>query len=682
MIYDLQKIEKEQINKALSNRLYRIERDRLKTRYFVFTDYPKTNYHGLNISEAKTYVYADFIARFQRLLGRNVLFSLGYNNTDSSLLNITTTLDKPLYSFSASSFITYQKELKLLEISFDEEKEILFNSDEYIAYVQQVFLFLYEKGLIKLKHGLVVFDENKVYQKGEYYQEGMEYYSLDGRKLKSTNRNYYALSLQTVKKDLINMFDDLDLTSVQRECVLDKLSYKHGLRVTFTTTTENSLELKLNNPEYICGISFVVLNPNYVDVKPFIEESEYKEIKEQIYYPNKELLFSGTYLFNPIIGNKIPIFISDKYDEATHIGIPSINEEDEFIVNEFDLEYNPIFDYINGEKILVNSGRYNGMSTLEAKEEISIFLMNHYFASEFIECELDELNISSLYKFGIPVPLKVDNTPAKIPVVYNLKHDVKLEQGELADKFLVKDFLCDEFVKYLLPNAIRLKGDIGITDFETKDALDEIGLFNKIDVALFKQSSYAKDLVWILAFNEIWRRYYVSGFDSPIKKSLIVKPILDVKLQHMHRDNNNLISIRDTLSEYGSTILRLYYAIGGIDSDSYVFDFVEVEALKELVDKIIKVFYYPINDLCSELDASFEKLILAAKTYANKFDFVGYVEEITTFINRVHTIKHISRRQARGLLIILSVITPALAEQIKEDVLNIKEPLLFYSWPD
>ena len=145
MIYDLHSVEKIQIEKAQKDRLYKVERDRLKPRYFLYTNYPKINYFGLNLSEAKRFVYSDFIVRYQRLIGRNVLFSIGYNNLESSIYHNCAKFDKPLYSYVASTFQTYQKELRLLDISFDTEKEILFSDDEYIKYVQRVFLYLYEK---------------------------------------------------------------------------------------------------------------------------------------------------------------------------------------------------------------------------------------------------------------------------------------------------------------------------------------------------------------------------------------------------------------------------------------------------------------------------------------------------------------------------------------------------------
>lgn len=682
MLYDLKKIELEQITKAMKNRLYRIERDRLKPRYFVYLNYPLCDYYGLNISSAKGFIYADFIARYKRLTGKNVLFSIGYNNTISSILNLTTTLDKPLSSYEASGFLAYQKEMKLLEIGYDEEKEICFNSEEYITFVQKAFQFFHDKKLITLKNGLVVYDENRVYQKGEYYIEGDNCYALNGKKLTSKIKNYYALSIKLIQKELFSLIEDLDLSDLQKNVLTERIMYYKALRFKCLTTSESYLEISVEKPEYICGLSFVVLNPNYVDVKPFINSSEYEEIQDLIYESKDELLFSGSSFLCPIVSNNVPIFISTKFDEAIHLGIPSVNEIDEFLCNEYDLEYNPIFDYINGEKVLVNSGRFNGMTLNEAGLAIFDFLTTNYDADSYSYFALDELNITSIKKFGIPVPLRQDQSYANLPVIYNLKHDVKLEAGELNDKFLVKDFLCDDFINSLVINAIRLKGETGILDFESKMALDEIGLFNKIDVMLLNQSEYVNDLLWFLVINLLWKKYYVSSFEYSIKKTLIIKPVLDKKMQSIHRDNNNLISTNDLLEKYGSTILRLSYAIGGIENDKDIFDVNEVEDLKELVDKIVKSFCFPIEDKFDELNPDYINMLTICKSSAKKFNFRTYLEAIISFVNKVHLAKHISKKQAKGLLVVLSVLTPALAEQIKEDVLNAKEPLIYYCWPE
>lgn len=682
MIYDLPKIEATQIEKAHKARLYKVERDRLKSRLYVYMNYPKINYHGLNLSEAKKYVYADFIARYQRLIGRNVLFSIGYNNIDTSIYKNISKLDKPIYSFCASEFHLYQKELKLLDISFDEEKEILFSSEDYVKYVQQVFLMLYEKKIITLKHGLVVYDEEKIYQKGEYLENNGKYYSLNGAKLSATNKNYYALKLTSIKKELQKEIENLNVAKEVKLALLDKLCYKKEYEIKCITTQDEILKIKMVNPEFICGISYICLNPNYMDITPFITTDECGDIefiKENL---TDGLIYSGTNLINPIISSQIPIFISSYYDEDIHVGIPSLSDSEEAFVSLNELDFNPVIDYINGDCILVNSGRFNGMSLMEAYEKITDYLLSENLAILHNEVKLEELIISTNIKFGIPVPLHVEQTPASIPVVHNLRHDVKLELGELADKTLVREFLCDEFSSYLLPNAIRLKGDTGILDFESMEALNEIGLFKNLDISLLDYENHLNDIMWHMVLNRLFSRYYTEGFDCSFKKLLFVKPILDESLRQMHRNNNNLISISDLIYNKGASVIRSYYAASGMDEECSIYNVEDMIEMEQLIEKIVKVYYYPIDDFCVDLDIHYQRLVDKANLYAQNNDFKNYFETIISFVKKVHEIKHISRAQAKGLLIILSVIVPSLSEQIKEDVFNIREPLYYFSWPE
>lgn len=681
MIYDLPKVEALQIEAAHKQRFYRVERDRLKSRYFIYLNYPKINYHGLNLSEAKKYVYADFVARYERLIGRNVLFSIGYNNLDSSIYHSFNKLDKPLYNFCASQFTLYQKELKLLDISFDEEKEILFSNEEYIKFVQEVFLFLFDKGLISLKNDYLVCDEKRIYQKGEYYIKNNKYYSLNDEELQCIKRNHYVLKLATIKNSIEKELERINLPSTLKESLFKRFCYRNELEIKCFTNTYLDLSINMENPEYICGISYICLNPNYIDIKPFITNDEGEDIAEFINNIKDGLLYTGTNLIVPIVNNQVPIFVSTHFDEAIHIGIPSLSDLEENFASLYELDFNPVIDYINGEAILVNSGRFNGLSLLEAREMISDYLISEGIATLHKELKLDEVIISSNIKFGVPIPLHVDESRAMVPVVYDLRHEVRLEAGELADRSLVKDFLSSDFVNFLLVNAIRLKNETGILDFTSMEALNEIGLFRNTELAIFESDNYATDIMYNIIFNCLFKKYYTSGFDCEFKDFLFVKPLLDINLKKMHRENNNLVSVSELLKDKGASVIRTYYAMIGC-SDDVLYNEESIEEAMELIEKIIRVFYYPIDDACVDLDISYQRLIDCANIYAKSFDFKNYLEAIITFIKKVHEVKHISRAQVRGLLILLSVITPSLAEQIKQDVLNLREPLYYYCWPE
>lgn len=681
MIYDLPKVEALQIEAAHKQRFYRVERDRLKSRYFIYLNYPKINYHGLNLSEAKKYVYADFIARYERLIGRNVLFSIGYNNLDSSIYHSFNKLDKPLYNFCASQFTLYQKELRLLDISFDEEKEILFSNEEYIKFVQEVFLFLFDKGLISLKNDYLVCDKKRIYQKGEYYIKNNEYYSLNDGKLQCIKRNHYVLKLATIKNSIEKELERINLPSTLKEALFKRFCYRNELEIKCFTNTYLDLSINMENPEYICGISYICLNPNYIDIKPFITNDEGKDVDEFINNIKDGLLYTGTNLIVPIVNNQVPIFVSTHFDEAIHIGIPNLSDLEENFASLYELDFNPVIDYINGEAILVNSGRFNGLSLIEAREMISDYLISEGIATLHKELKLDELIISSNIKFGVPIPLHMDESKAMVPVVYDLRHEVRLEAGELADRSLVKDFLSSDFVNFLLVNAIRLKNETGILDFTSMEALNEIGLFRNCELAVFESDNYVTDIMHNIIFNCLFKKYYTSGFDCEFKDFLFVKPLLDINLKKMHRENNNLVSVSELLKEKGASVIRTYYAMIGC-SDDVLYNEESIEEAMELIEKIIRVFYYPIDDACVDLDISYQRLIDCANIYAKSFDFKNYLESIITFIKKVHEVKHISRAQVRGLLILLSVITPSLAEQIKQDVLNLREPLYYYCWPE
>ena len=679
MIYDLHSVEKIQIEKAQKDRLYKVERDRLKPRYFLYTNYPKVNYFGLNLSEAKRFVYSDFVVRYQRLIGKNVLFSIGFNNLDSSIYHNANLLDKPINNFIEAQYKIYRNELSALEISFDKEKEIIYSHPNYIRYVQEVFQYLYKKNIISLKHGIVVYNDKKIFQKGEYYEENGKYFSNTGEKLKYSYSNYYALSLKEIKNQMKHVVDGLDVSQTVKLCLLDSLCYRSELVIKCMTTADEILEINMLNPEFVCGISYIALNPKYMDIKPFISFDECGDYEELLNNISDKLIYTGSSLINPIINNKIPIFVSNRFDEMVHVGIPSLSDIEENYVLQNELEFNPVIDYINDECVLVNSGRFNGLSLLEAHEAIASSLIEEGIATKIKDVKLDELIISSKIKFGVPVPLHTDNSLATLPVVYDLAHDVKLEDGNLPNKTLVKEFICDEFVNYLLPNAIRLKSNTGILEFTSKEAYDELGVFKYANVCVLDVNNYLQELLWTTVFNCL---FYNEGMNCELKNILFVKPILDKNLQVMQRENSNLISVGDLIEQYGSTIVRSYYAMTGLDRESPVYDVNDMIELNDMINDIIKVFYYPIDDMCVELDIAYQRFIDSANMYARKVDFKSYFDEIISFIKKVHEIKHISRAQAKGLLIVLSVIVPSLAEQLKQDVLNLREPLYYYSWPE
>ena len=66
-------------NKWQEDKNFIIDNDKLKDRRFVFSSLPKCNNYGFQNGKIRPLIYGDIIARFNRLLNRNVLFPVGIN---------------------------------------------------------------------------------------------------------------------------------------------------------------------------------------------------------------------------------------------------------------------------------------------------------------------------------------------------------------------------------------------------------------------------------------------------------------------------------------------------------------------------------------------------------------------------------------------------------------------------
>ena len=99
-------------------------------------------------------------------------------------------------------------------------------------------------------------------------------------------------------------------------------------------STGEELSVKLYEPETLGGLSYILINPEYIDITNYIDPSEESSIIK--FLNNDEIndvVFTGVYAKNPLTGMDIPIFISMMYDKEYHLGIPSINFDDRKFAN-------------------------------------------------------------------------------------------------------------------------------------------------------------------------------------------------------------------------------------------------------------------------------------------------------------------------------------------------------------
>ena len=164
----------------------------------------------------------------------------------------------------------------------------------------------------------------------------------------------------------------------------------------FTLENGKSFRVFTTRADTLFGVSYVVLAPEHPLVKEITTDDQreaveaYKaeaakasEIERLSTAKEKTGVFTGAYCFNPINGERVPVWIGDyvlgSYGTGAVMGVPSHDARDYVFAQKYGLKITRVVAAANGEDdalpfcsygVSVNSGEFSGMKTEDAKRAI------------------------------------------------------------------------------------------------------------------------------------------------------------------------------------------------------------------------------------------------------------------------------------------------------------------------
>jgi predicted alpha/beta hydrolase family esterase len=130
-------------------------KDAGKDKKFVLVEFPYPSGAGLHMGHLRPYVAADTYARFQRLLGKQVLFPIGWDAFGLPAENYAIKMGVHPSITTKKNVANAKKQMQSWGLSFDWAREINTTDPSYYKWTQWLFLQFYKKGLAYEATGLI-----------------------------------------------------------------------------------------------------------------------------------------------------------------------------------------------------------------------------------------------------------------------------------------------------------------------------------------------------------------------------------------------------------------------------------------------------------------------------------------------------------------------------------------------
>ncbi len=155
--------------------------------------------------------------------------------------------------------------------------------------------------------------------------------------------------------------------------------------------TDNFLTTFSTRPDTIFGVSFLAISPNHSisldlgknddSVKSFLDKCKVASAAEADMAKAEKLgIYTGMDAIHPLTGKKIPVWIGNfvllDYGTGVVMGVPGHDQRDFEFATKYNLEINQVISSDASELplvqkgVLINSDKFNGMSSEHASQEI------------------------------------------------------------------------------------------------------------------------------------------------------------------------------------------------------------------------------------------------------------------------------------------------------------------------
>ena len=606
ILYEFKTIEQKWQDQWLSDATYRVSTDSSKEKYYVLEMFPYPS-GRIHMGHVRNYSIGDVVARYKRLRGYNVLHPMGWDSFGLPAENAAIKNDTHPARWTYDNIDYMRNQLRQLGLSYDWDREIATCNPKYYKWEQQIFLEMYEKGLVYQKNTTVNWCEScHTVLANEQVIEGTCWRCDE--LVEARNMNGWFFKITDYAEELLDDLDKLGgwpdkVITMQRNWI----GKSTGLQCDFQVDGfEEKLSIFTTRPDTIFGVTFMSIAPEHPLLDSLLKnnarEKEIREfaariISEKQQQSNQDLtekegIATGGYCINPFNGDKIPIFVANfvlmAYGTGAVMAVPAHDQRDFEFARKYKLAIKPVVvpqgTELNGEVmeeasttagILADSCSFTGLASEDAKQAIIAFAKDKNFGDSHVTYRLRDWGISRQRYWGAPIPMiqcescGVQPVPVEqLPVT--LPEDRGAQQGDCAPLHQRAAFY--ETVCPKCSGKAKRETDTMDTFVEsswyfarytsprfTKSPLnkEEASHWLPVDQYIGGVEHAILHLLYSRFFTKVLRDLGYLSIDEPFT-NLLTQGMVIKDGSKMSKSKGNVVDPSDLISEYGADTTRLF----------------------------------------------------------------------------------------------------------------------------
>lgn len=400
-------------------------------KFYISCMFPYPSGAGMHTGHAFEHAIVDASARFERAHGKNVMNPMGWDTFGLPAENYAIKTGTSPTQATQTNIGNFKNQLRRMGSSIDWTREINTSDPEYYRWTQWIFTKFFERGLAYQKQSAQWWcPVDKTVLANEQVESGKCWRCGSDVVKKSMKQWFFKIT--DYADALLDEIPSLDWPDKIKSAQTNWIGKSQGADIEFNVpTSDDNITVFSTRPDTLFGATFVVLAPEHPlaqilaagDAKQStmdyiaaaIKKSEVERMSDT---KEKTGVFTGSYAINPVTGEKVPIWVADYvlagYGSGAVMAVPAHDERDYAFAQKFDLPIINVIDkpenddstgVYNGEGLLVNSGKFDGMPTSDAREEIVKWLEQNNIGRGTITYKMRDWLISRQRYWGAPIPI-------------------------------------------------------------------------------------------------------------------------------------------------------------------------------------------------------------------------------------------------------------------------------------